>query len=138
MRRPALHPLGLPSGAKGKGDPGALTKAGTAERWLFDKRKSRHARKGNGTMISFDAIERSDAMRWSLNAATAALFFGFAAVLLWAAAMGIARAPDCLAPASCTSNEIDSQTYNTPTEVGLAIVPIGFGARVIWGMRHGA
>ena len=76
-------------------------------------------------------------MRALLNAATALVFFAFAALFVWGIYMDAAGAVDCSAPGGCALYDYYRILEHAPFSVLMVIFFAGLGARVIWGMRHG-
>ena len=77
--------------------------------------------------------------RWKLSdVATAGFFFTLAALLTWLFFEEFSDSFCTLdATKPCSLGDMDRRTWGLPITAGLAVLLVGMGLRVIWGMRHG-
>ena len=77
--------------------------------------------------------------RWKLSdIATAGFFFTLAAFFAWSAFAGISDSLCTLdGTKPCSLGDMERRTLGLPITAGVAVLLLGMGIRVIWGMRHG-
>lgn len=77
--------------------------------------------------------------RWKLSdVATAGFFFILAALFTWSAFEDFSDSFYTLgATKPCSLGDMERRTWGLPITAGLAVLLIGMGIRVIWGMRNG-
>ena len=68
----------------------------------------------------------------------AGLFFILAALFGWGFAIGVSDAHCTLdGTQPCSLSDMEVRSYSLPLTAGLAVLFLGLGLRVLWGMRHG-